>query len=140
MVRVGPLSPSPSPHPTQVRSPLSAITKNHFNFQYCVGRGGFGKVWKVEKKKNKKLFAMKEMSKARIISKRSVNSVMNERKLLSQLKHPFLVNMSYAFQDQKNLYLIMDLLSGGDLEFRGFLLEKGLDKAMVEERFGSVWL
>ena len=29
---------------------------------------------------------------------------------------------------------------GGDLEFRGFLLEKGLDKAMVEERFGSVWL
>ena len=82
-----------------------------------MGRGGFGKVWKVEKKKNKKLFAMKEMSKARIISKRSVNSVMNERKLLSQLKHPFLVNMSYAFQDQKTLYLIMDLLSGGDLRF-----------------------
>jgi serum/glucocorticoid-regulated kinase 2 len=31
---------------------------------------------------------MKEMSKARIITKRSVNSVMNERKLLAQLKHP----------------------------------------------------
>ena len=60
---------------------------------------------------------MKEMSKARIIQKRSVNSVMNERKLLSQLKHPYLVNMSYAFQDQKNLYLIMDLLSGGDLRY-----------------------
>ena len=25
--------------------------------------------------------------------------------------------MSYAFQDQKNLYLIMDLLSGGDLRY-----------------------
>ncbi len=48
-----------------------------------VGRGGFGKVWKVEKKKTKKLYAMKEMSKARIIQKRSVTSVMNERKLLS---------------------------------------------------------
>ena len=44
-----------------------AITKNHFLFNYVVGRGGFGKVWKVEKKKNKKLYAMKEMSKARII-------------------------------------------------------------------------
>lgn len=60
---------------------------------------------------------MKEMSKARIMMKRSVNSVMNERKLLANLKHPFLVNMSYAFQDQKNLYLIMDLLNGGDLRF-----------------------
>ena len=58
---------------------------------------------------------MKEMSKARIMMKRSVPSVMNERKLLSNLKHPFLVNMSYAFQDQKNLYLIMDILNGGDL-------------------------
>jgi hemerythrin len=29
---------------------------------------------------------------------------------------------------------------GGDLEFRTFLMEKGLDKAMVEDRFGSVWL
>ena len=60
---------------------------------------------------------MKEMSKARIMMKRSVTSVMNERKLLANLKHPFLVNMSYAFQDQKNLYLIMDILNGGDLRF-----------------------
>ena len=40
---------------------------------------------------------MKEMSKARVITKRSVSSVMNERKLLALLKHPFMVNMSYAF-------------------------------------------
>jgi serine/threonine protein kinase len=53
-----------------------------------IGRGGFGKVWKVEKKKEKKLYAMKEMHKGRVISKRSVNSVMNEKKFLTQLKHP----------------------------------------------------
>jgi hypothetical protein len=45
-------------------------------------------VWKVERKKGKKLYAMKEMSKARIISKRSVKSVMNERFILSELKNP----------------------------------------------------
>ena len=40
---------------------------------------------------------MKEMAKARIIAKRSVNSVLNERKLLTMMRHPFIVNMHYAF-------------------------------------------
>lgn len=60
---------------------------------------------------------MKEMSKARIITKRSVKSVMNERSILTSLHNPFIVNMYYAFQDRENLYLIMDLLSGGDLRY-----------------------
>jgi len=54
------------------------VTKNSFKFHYVIGKGGFGKVWKVEKKKESKFYAMKEMLKCRIISKRSVNSVMNE--------------------------------------------------------------
>ena len=60
-----------------------AISKNQFQFQYAIGRGGFGKVWRVEKKKEKEVFAMKEMAKARVMSKKSVQSVMNELKLLS---------------------------------------------------------
>ena len=48
-----------------------------------IGRGGFGKVWKVEKKKESKKYAMKEMNKSRVIAKRSVHSVMNERKFLT---------------------------------------------------------
>ena len=58
------------------------MNRNHINFAYVIGRGGFGKVWRVELRKEHKLFAMKEMAKARIISKRSVNSVMNEKKFL----------------------------------------------------------
>ena len=57
------------------------------------------------------------MAKARIISKRSVNSVMNEKKFLCQLDHGFLVNMHYAFEDRDNLYLVIDLMSGGDLRY-----------------------
>ncbi|CAD8096952.1 unnamed protein product [Paramecium sonneborni] len=91
--------------------------RNTFHFHFVVGIGGFGKVWKVEHKKTSQIYAMKEMSKALIITKKSVNSVMNERILLSQLKHPFLVNMNYAYQDRETLYLIMDYMSGGDLRF-----------------------
>ena len=42
-----------------------------------VGKGGFGKVWKVVEKSAKKIYAMKEMQKVKIISKRSVHSVLN---------------------------------------------------------------
>ncbi|CAD8096408.1 unnamed protein product [Paramecium sonneborni] len=91
--------------------------RNTFNFHFVVGIGGFGKVWKVEHKKTGQIYAMKEMSKALIITKKSVNSVMNERILLSELKHPFLVNMNYAYQDRETLYLIMDYMSGGDLRY-----------------------
>lgn len=53
-----------------------------------IGRGGFGKVWKVYQKKYKKAYALKEMSKAKIIHKRSEKSVKYEKELLSKIRHP----------------------------------------------------
>ena len=60
---------------------------------------------------------MKEMNKAKIIDKKSDRSVKSERDLLSKLNHPFIINMHYSFQDSDNLYLVMDLLTGGDLRY-----------------------
>jgi serine/threonine protein kinase len=93
------------------------INRNAFDFVTPIGRGGFGKVWKVHHKKYKNAYALKEMSKAKVIDKRSERSIKAERDLLSQLRHPFIVNMHYAFQDTNTLYLVMDLLTGGDMRY-----------------------
>jgi len=96
---------------------IQPVNINFFTMNYPIGRGGFGKVWDVTQEKTKQKFAMKEMLKGRVIAKKSVESVLNEQRLLSSLKHPFIVNMHYAFQDRDKLYLVMDLLTGGDLRY-----------------------
>ena len=95
----------------------SKISKSFFEFLYVIGRGGFGKVWKVRHKQTSKQYALKEMSKLKIIDKKSVKSIKTEREFLSILNHPFLVNMIYSFQDSDNLCLVMDLFLGGDLRY-----------------------
>ena len=57
------------------------------------------------------------MSKLKIIDKKSIKSINSERDLLSELFSPFIVNMHYAFQDKEFLYLVIDLLPGGDLRY-----------------------
>ena len=95
----------------------NTIHRNNFKFLYVIGKGGFGRVWKIQSKKSKNVYALKEMSKLKIIDKKSEKSINSEREFLSKLNHPFIVNMHYAFQDKENLYLVMDLLSGGDLRY-----------------------
>ncbi len=96
---------------------LILVNINYFEFLYIIGRGGFGKVWKVKLKKTNEYYALKEMYKVKVIDRRSEFSIMSERNLLSKLKHPFIVNMHFAFQDFSKLYLVMDLLTGGDLRY-----------------------
>ena len=93
------------------------INRNSFDYLSIIGRGGFGKVWKVCHKQTRILYAMKEMNKSKIIDKKSDKSVKSERDLLSKLNHPFIINMHFSFQDSDNLYLVMDLLTGGDLRY-----------------------
>ena len=61
---------------------------------------------------------MKEISKVKVIDKKSINSIIYERELLSRINHPLIINLQYAFQDYNNLYLVLDLLTGGDLRYQ----------------------
>lgn len=66
------------------------------------------------------MYALKVIGKARVMTKRSVGSIMNEKEILSSfLNEPsnFIVNMHCAFQDRENLYLLLDYMDAGDLRY-----------------------
>lgn len=48
---------------------------------------------------------------------RAVENIISERKLLEQISCNLIVNMRYAFQDDDNLFMVLDLMLGGDLRF-----------------------
>ena len=96
---------------------LNQLNRDMFEFKYVIGKGGFGKVWQVIYKKTKAKYALKEMSKTKIIDKKSQKFINNELTLLKKLRNDFIVNIYYAFQDKDNLYLVIDFLSGGDLRY-----------------------
>lgn len=68
-----------------ILSDNEGISKAHFQLHYVVGKGGYGKVWKVGSKRDNKEYAMKEMSKAVVMAKKSIMSILNEKELLSRM-------------------------------------------------------
>ena len=103
---------------------IEKITRSSFDFIHLIGHGGFSKVWKVRWKKNNTIYALKEMSKTRIIEKKCESTILTERDLLSKMNHPFIVNMHFSFQDFNSLYLVIDLITGKDLRYHLSKLKK----------------
>ncbi|KAF9647211.1 kinase-like protein [Thelephora ganbajun] len=89
----------------------------HFNLLRCVGKGAFGKVRVVQHKQTKDLYALKYINKARCVKQKAVSNIIQERRLLEEIDHPFIVNLRYAFQDDENCFFVLDLMLGGDLRF-----------------------
>ena len=46
-----------------------------------------------------------------------MRNIIRERRMLEHLNHPFLCNLRYSFQDVEYMYLVVDLMTGGDLRF-----------------------
>ena len=57
------------------------------------------------------------MSKAKLIEQNCYEDIIYERDLESNLEHPFLATLIFSFQDKDYIYMIHDLMSGGDLRY-----------------------
>uniref|UniRef100_A0A1A8F481 Serine/threonine kinase 32A n=2 Tax=Nothobranchius korthausae TaxID=1143690 RepID=A0A1A8F481_9TELE len=102
---------------TTVTSDTDEVNFDHFQILRAIGKGSFGKVCIVQKKDTKKMYAMKYMNKLKCVERNEVRNVLKEMQIMQNLEHPFLVNFWYSFQDEEDMFMVVDLLLGGDLRY-----------------------
>jgi len=99
------------------------VVPDDFFVMRVLGRGGFGLVTACKKGTSGKLYAMKVMNKRRIKMRRAEQLTLNERQALAAVESSFVVNLKYSFHSKDDVYLILDLMTGGDLGYH--LHQKG---------------
>lgn len=100
------------------------IGPQHFDLLKLLGEGAFGKVFIVKNCLNNKIYAMKVISKKLLQKKNHILYMKSERELLTKINHPFIISLKFAFQTNTKLFLVMNLLNGGELFYH--LRKRGL--------------
>jgi hypothetical protein len=96
---------------------VSRVGPDDFEPLKVLGDGCFGKVMLVRRKGTNDVFAMKSIHKDHVIKNKKVRHTKTERNVMTQLRHPFIMQLHFAFQSGGKLYLVMDYFSGGDMFF-----------------------
>lgn len=94
------------------------LTKESFVFLSELGKGSFGKVYKVSSASTNSLYALKVLSKNQINTLKLMPQLKNEVSLLSRCSHVNIIKIYAAFEDNDYIYLIMELASDGSLFHR----------------------
>ncbi|KAL8718030.1 MAG: hypothetical protein Q9225_004800 [Loekoesia sp. 1 TL-2023] len=92
-----------------------ALKIEDFELLKVVGKGSFGKVMQVMKRDTHRIYALKTIRKAHIISRSEVAHTLAERSVLAQINNPFIVPLKFSFQSPEKLYLILAFVNGGEL-------------------------
>ena len=109
---------------------LPKINLQEYELGVTLGTGSFGRV-RVGKNKKGNYVAMKIMKKIEIIRKKQTDHIMNEISILGNISHPFIIGIDGVCQDERNMYLALELVNGGELF--SYLREVGkfdLDQSM----------
>ncbi|XP_050095568.1 serine/threonine-protein kinase MRCK alpha isoform X2 [Anopheles aquasalis] len=91
------------------------LSREDFEVLKVIGRGAFGEVCVVRMHHTSQIYAMKILNKWEMLKRAETACFREERDVLVFGDRRWITNLHYAFQDDINLYLIMDYYCGGDL-------------------------
>lgn len=86
-----------------------------FDVVKVIGRGAFGEVQLVRHRSTRRVYAMKLLSKTEMIKRSDSAFYWEEREIMANANSEWIVQLHFAFQDSKYLYMVMDYMPGGDL-------------------------
>ena len=84
-------------------------------FIKTLGKGMFGNVFLVNCKSNNSFYALKTVNKEKANQHEIYENLVQERKILLQVDHPFIVKLVKTFKDSSRLYFLMEFVEGQDL-------------------------
>nr|XP_026235842.1 cAMP-dependent protein kinase catalytic subunit PRKX-like [Urocitellus parryii] len=108
-------APAPSPSPEAPSPEPPSYSLQDFDILATVGTGTFGRVHLVKEKAAKNYFALKVMSIPEVIRLKQEQHVHNEKSVLMEVNHPFLVKLFWTSHDDRFLYMLMEYVPGGEL-------------------------
>lgn len=86
-----------------------------FEIIKTIGTGTFGRVCLCRDKSTLEYGAMKILAIGDVIRLKQVEHVKNEKSILAEIRHPFIVNLRWHWHDQSYLYMLFDYVCGGEL-------------------------
>lgn len=86
-----------------------------FDLLNTVGTGTFGRVMVARHQQTKEYFALKIMSIVDVVRLKQVDHVKNEKCVLEQIKHPFIVKLYWTHHSEQYLYMLLEYVPGGEL-------------------------
>ncbi|KAI5716265.1 hypothetical protein M8J76_003687 [Diaphorina citri] len=93
-----------------------SVNVDHFDIKEFIAQGSYGKVYRAIKKDTEQVFAIKILNKSQILAEDLIAQVKAEVKIQSMCgHHPFIVNAPFYWQTHKQLYLVSQYYSGGEL-------------------------
>ncbi|KAK4323358.1 hypothetical protein Pmani_005912 [Petrolisthes manimaculis] len=91
------------------------VNLNDFEQKKVIGKGNFGVVQVVREKATGNVYALKTLRKSDALSQQYVAFYEEERDIMAKATSSWITQLQYAFQDDQQLYLVMEFHPGGDL-------------------------
>ncbi|RLN60743.1 hypothetical protein BBJ29_007141 [Phytophthora kernoviae] len=80
-----------------------------------LGSGTFGRVKLVKHKPTGMAYALKVLNKASVVAYKQQRNVINEKAVMVQCNHPFLLKLFTTYKNAARLYLLIEFVQGGEL-------------------------
>lgn len=95
-----------------------SFSMNDLKRHTMLGAGTFGQVWLASRTNalgGNNVYALKVQSKYELVKEGQALAVIQEKNIMSELQHPFLIQLVNTDHDENFVYILLQLIQGGEL-------------------------